>query len=458
MFYSDKFGSTQDLIPTYLKLESGNSRDYVNSLQARKMMAYAKNSRVDILTFLWSHLSKKFSQKSLKEMVFIWNNEIPRLLKRIALTYKNKAVRTLADDAKTELYNALQPQLHVERKELNRMAKMFNTVLVRPIWYGERESLEHQILTQADCIVEFDNTDENKLLKVSYMRYDSTRNKEIWVHWTENDHFASEDEEGKKRIIVQGIEGNDYNRIPYEILRIEECMDFWGDGLSPIVDHQEAINGRLTDLYNKAYMSLGIPFGINLNIKKDNFVINPDKGVFVDDVDISRMANPDFRFITADQKILDDKQIIESEQKELSNSLGIPDNGVRYSSGYERELDYQEVIDINQDDEEVFRAFEHRLFKLDALIMRIDAKKDFGDVFSIEFAPIEFPKTEQDQILEWDWELEHNTTTVVDIYMKKTGITDRNEAIKILEMNKTENSKFIGQKPQTLFPNIGEQV
>lgn len=445
----DKNGKTmgENLIDYYAQ-KAGYETQAEEIIRAQKIYDYLKNDSAAIRWHLSSYMGKIVNAKTLANMPLIWLNEVPRIIRRLCLVYKDPAVRTLT--AKEEDYKAITRQLNKASKEMHKQGKLFNTILVRPIWTGKE--LTYQIITRniADITPVANDPLQMQELRYQVEYYVKDKPDTAVIHWTDDNYWAT-DLNGNG-ISFEGIPDdnvNPYGRIPFEILRFEECADFWGDGMPDLVEGQEALNGRLTDTFFKLYMSFGQPLGTNLNIKLTDFSIGYDKPLLRDGVknDASEAA-PDLKFITPDHKVELDKIVNDWFQDQLARCKGLPASSIRYTSGYEREVDNFELLDINQDDQEILREFEERRFELEKVVLKIDAGKDFGSAkYSVQFAPIEFPLTETETWERRENEYKYNMSTPID-WVKEESPTLEDEQIKqMLAKNRALKIELGGATP-----------
>jgi hypothetical protein len=443
-----------------------NENEQLEILNAMKMMAYLRNVKTDILEFLYNQMLITWQKESLEPKRLRFKNEIPRIINRLSLTYKPPANRIIdadsydksGDEVKPpitqENYNDTHPSIQMHMKDVSFVAKLMNTILVMPIYDQETETFRYVSYTRADCDVEYKSGNKNKLEKVRHFmdwRNPNNDNCEeiIIITWTDSEYYATT-LDGKRLKPEQWREGdnltdeNPYGVIPFVILRMTETEGFWGDGLAQLVANQEEVNVRLTDLGFKTDMTFGVPVGTNLKIEADKFNYRPDKGIFVEDIRADTL-NPNLDLVTPEHRITEQRDLIEAEQADLALSVGLPQDRVRYNSSAERELASLELLEINENDQEIYREFEKRLFEMDKIILKAYSNLNIGETFNIEYGKIEFPKTEEEQIKEREWNLKYNITNVVDIYKEETGIDSNEEAVRAIEANKAANQKYIGQ-------------
>lgn len=429
-------------------------------LRTQKMYDYLKNDSAAIKYHLKNYLSKIVNTKTLANMPLIWLNEVPRIISRRCLVYKKQATRKLDNETLNEKYSGYTKYKNKFAKEFHKQGKLFNTILVRPLWDKTKQQLDYIIIARNISDVEIADDDSLKMVELKYQinYFEGDEEKTAVIHWTNEETWATEIETNKeitnKLSWMPEDKKNPYGRIPFEILRFEDCADFWGDGMPDLVEGQEALNARLTDAFFKLYMSFGQPVGTNLGIKKDEFSIGYDKPILRDNVrNDNTEAPPNLEFITPEHRIDLDKEVNDWFKNQLANTKGLPSNGIRYTSGYEREVDNIELIDLNIDDQDILRDFEERLFDLEKIVLRVDAKIELGDAkISINFAKVEMPETETDKWTRRDKEYNYNMSTPIDWLIEEQGLT-KEQAQEKLTKNKTDVETIL-PKPKSKLQDL----
>jgi hypothetical protein len=238
---------------------------------------------------------------------------------------------------------------------------------------------------------------------------------------------------------------NPYNRIPFITLRLDESSDFWGDGMNDIVQSNEHLNARLTDTFYKMFLSFGIPLGVNLGIKAQDFVLSPDTPVMVNEAKLDQQV-PDLKFITPDQKIELDKIVSDWFINEMGVSKGLPAGAFAEketaTSGYSKMIDNLELVDLNEDDKEALREFEYDLFDLQKQALEVETGQQMKGELNFEFTPIEFPKSDNEIWLNREKEFQYNISTPLDWLREYRPEATDDELMESLKNNQITNSEF----------------
>ena len=127
---------------------------------AAKSYAYYKKDHLEILSYLGQHLGVTIKDPSiLRRMPIVYLNDIPRIVRRLAMVYKTTPERIYSSEPSEEL-QAILNKNDKWFKEFHRQAKLLNTIAVRPLWREKYQKFDFLILGRhlANVIPE-----ENKL-------------------------------------------------------------------------------------------------------------------------------------------------------------------------------------------------------------------------------------------------------------------------------------------------------
>jgi len=414
-----------------------SQKDFEDDL-ANKAYAYYKKDTSAIHAYLFNYLSTIINERSLARMQMVTVNYVPKIIKRLTMLYKTApTVENVSDN-----YFEYNLNLNYYRKEVHRLSKLMNTILIRPIW--DEGKFRFMILHRGICDVITDAEDWFKMKELRYNVIKKVNGEEKIVRmiWTSETLKQTDLHDN-----VLSVEKNIYNRIPFIVVRLEESADFWGDGQVELVLGNEALNARITDDYNKKYLEFGIPIGINLGVEADQFYIAPDMPFMINNVR-QDMQQPSLTFATPDHKIESSMGLNDWYVKALSIASGLPPSSFSQNetalSGYAKTIDNLELIDLNNDDKPAMKRFEFELFELENLILKKEGVKEMSGKLSINFSPIEFPKTNEEIISKRKFDAEYNISTPAQWLAEDKGISV-DEADEVIRNNKQANSETIGQ-------------
>lgn len=423
---------------------------------ALKSYVYYKNDLPGIQTYLHNYLSDFINSGTLQKMPLVVLNYVPKILKRLTLLYKKAPLSQVGDyDSKeNELYQRWTRNLNKYRKEFHRQAKLFNTILVRPIPDEDKEQFHYLILNRGICEVETDPVNHQKLKQLEYqIPHPDKKDEDITLVWSADEYYAK-DKNGRRITITMPdgtvIDGkNPYKRIPFVELRMEDGSDYWGDGMNDLVQANEHLCGRLSDTFFKLYMSFGVPFGVNLDIKADEFYISPDMPVMVNNAGVDKLT-PSLDFISPDQKVELDRQVNDWFINELGIIKGLPAGafaeGEKAMSGYAKMIDNLELMDLNEEDKDALREFEFELFDLQKQALEVETNVKLKGDLDFEFTPYDFPKSDDEIWLNREKEFSYNITTPIDWLREYRPDATDDELEQILTDNKAFNETLKRQK------------
>ena len=455
--YNDKFGRDQARL-TYLE-DQRSIKEYLDQ-QALKNYFYYQNDQVGMLKFLNEYLHKMISKPEVKTLMpRVLMNEVPRVVRRLSMIYKKQPDReysSLSEEQETVL-----KWTYKKYKEFHRQAKLLNTILVRPIWNEDGYFDYHIIGRQYADVVENIN-DFNKMDELSYWKVvkdNEGQDEFIKIHWTEENYWAT-DADGNPISpslydFLDDNNENPYKRIPFIKLKLQDSSDFWGDGLSDIVNMQEHNNAKLCDTYYKLWMSFGYPVGQNLQIKADEFSVSPYQPIMVDNIKgDDQPASLDF--VTPDHKVEQDQDTVDWARKSAGNTKGMSGSSMSEQgnemSGYRKMLDEQEIIEANEEDKEVLRDFEFELFDM----MKLEAKTMRGMSFenvnmeSVSYKPYEQIKTSDELWFDREQEYKYNLSTPVDWKKEESPNMTEEEILETLKKNRVVKVELGGDRPSLL--------
>ena len=355
---------------SYVKSEL-NLKEFLDN-QAAKNYAYYKRDHSDILMFLEKHLRSIISdERVLQLMPKVYVNDVHRVVKRLSLIYNNEPKRTFSKDKIDEKVLDVLNDAFTQYKEFHRLAKLLNTILVRPIWSEKKQKFVFLTLGRHYATAITSEEHKHDLEEIWYLKEVEIKGKKefVRVHWTDTDYWITDQNDNKIQIEGLSAEGdiNPYGRIPFVELRLEDSTDYWGDGMSDFVNLIEANNAKLCDALYKQWLSFGYPIGTNLSVTAEEFQIAPYKPMMVDNAR-NDMISPSLAFVSPDHQIEQDKELIDYMRRAGGTSQGLSasnfSNEILQQSGYAKTIDNQELLDQNKEDRPILRKFEFELFDM----------------------------------------------------------------------------------------------
>ena len=375
-------------------------------------------------------------------------NVVRKIVNNLATAYIKPAKRNIdGTERDQQLFADIQKQaaLDMVLKQASKYAKLLKTALLRPVWRNDK--LEIDLLTP-DILDVVTGDSPRDLKKVMVTHYpESGKAEEITYSLWDADTFQRLDWRGST------IESQPN---PYKVLPFTPCWDslpidsFWVQGGADLITAQDAINEKLTDLmyiirqqgFGVGYIKSGDhgPTGMGI---LDTVRANP--GSFVN---LPSDPNAEIGFASPDAPIQGVWETIESiiQQTAIANGLSAHSVTAKVSdeSGISKIVSNAELQEKRQDDIELWRRYEARLFDLIRIVWNTHNTRKFSDnaQFNIDFAEIRETSQEIEQSEKWQTLIDAGQASPVDWAIARNPDFSREDAVKHLEQIKQENQQF----------------
>lgn len=418
-------------------------------LQAEKNIFYYKRNYLGIKKYLDEHLSTIITDTEIfKWMPRVIINDIPRFIDRLCLLYKNPANRTFTGSK--EIIPIFEKGLNRNIKEFHRIAKLQNTILVRPLF--ENGKFTFIVLDRSRAIVKTMEDDYNYMTELIYPRELTIRDESvtIYYHWDADKIWVTDKDNNEIRNLPENITkdlgANPYKEIPFIVLRLRDGYDdFWGDGIPEVVNNNEIISGKLSDTVAKQWMSFGYGIGTNLGKKSKEMRFAPYEIIVANDVRAD-MAQPKLEFVTPDHKVLEDRDLTDWLRKTVGNAMGMSgasmSEQISEMSGYSKQMDNIEIADQNNDDRDVLIEFEFELNRLMNKEYLLIEKKNGVVLSQVNLREYQFPKSTNEIWEEREYELKYDISTPEDWLREDRPDLDKAQIKQLLADNKTVNANY----------------
>jgi len=253
--------------------------------------------------FVIDYISPYYTLESLQEIIIDRRSIVPRIVKNVAMLYKEAAKRTIKqgeedhpanDGYQTHIQDAM---IHVQAKRWHRIYTLCDAVAVRPAVreVDGRKRLQYDILAPNEFRVAFDANDNvHKFLHPAAL-YDETGGitEYVIVVWTDEELYY-QTATGEKGTFSEHPDGvNPYGQIPWVIISKDGSNVYTG-GLSDLVESNLKINFlSMLEMEDSAFAAISIPFGVNILGKLDaKMKFSPRAGVFVETDGLSSVSTP----------------------------------------------------------------------------------------------------------------------------------------------------------------------
>jgi len=395
----------------------------------------------ELLALVQAELSR-VSDVNLDTIPFQPLNICGRIISDLAMIYKKPARRRVGD---VDPYEGIKSNINVQARAWDALARLHNTVLVRPFWWKDEERLEYRIYTPAHTEVKWREDDYTRPESVVYYTSrlsPSGMYESIAYEWTSTDArmITAEGED-----VIDGLRdtSNPYGELPFVVLRLQDMGDFWGEGATELTQANVQFLAQWSLLLENAQQQgFSIPFGINTGLGRRvlsqsetgsnelrTVGIGPRKGIFVENV-ASEEATPSLTYITpqplldATGRLLDKSLSLVCWRYGLSmDRLAIikSDAGLRNGqSGVAKALDNADLEEIREAALETYREFESELYRVTAMVLAKDGGPTLPDPkeFRIDFAELDVKRTFDEIKAEREFKLANGMATVPEFMVE----------------------------------------
>ena len=454
-----------------LQLAYHKDRSDKNSIRVteqEKQYRYYVGDAYNVKRYLLTALSKTYDEKDVEEMQLQWVNITEKIINQMAVVYLDPAIRTImmddkVDDELTDYYlNIIPKNINTADKEGHRLSKLHNTALPQVVF--DEESKRFIYKTNSSYFY----TAKHEFGKLTELSYEKYFNDEWFrVFWTEDEHYRK-DAVGNGKTPMPGAEGteNPFGVIPFPVFRLKNSVDFWGEGQSDVVNVNEQVNLLLTKLINRdiIFGTEGTLLAINLDLHKKGKEEEGEKKIrtgvshpiAVNEVKVDD-AQPSLQHVAGSPDIEAVKGTIDWYIKMIANFNGLNPNAVlsqiKDTSDFQKIMDAVDQMEVRKDDIEPCRAFEEERFKITKIMNNKlvgtpggEGLKEIPEEASlfVDFADIEVQKTPQDKRDDYDWKLEKNLISLLDIVKEENPDLTDEQAEEVLTKNRAANSTLGG--------------
>lgn len=458
------FNSKNDAEDIISKYES--KEEYNRVAIAEKLYSYYIGDYDSIKKYTNKSLLISFSPETIEEMQKPIINIINKIINRQALAYIKQPERYLLNEKDNEVYQELlkTSKIKTKSKEWNKLAKLFDCVLVETCW--REDKIEYDILIpQFVSVIE----DENNYLKIKELIYCKTYKDDLrYIYWSREKYIVMNKDYKIIRDELNPENINPYGVIPFIPLRLRETKNFWGEGDIELVDINEKINILLASSYfNSIMQSHGQPIAINMGIKGKiktgaNHIIQVEGAT-------SDFITPSFTFAQPQPSTTSTMEQIDYLIKMVCVSRGLPAFSVSTEttaqSGVSKAIDSAELYEMRQNDIERLEDFEKELFNITKIINNYHNDKQINDEdLIVEFEEVKPPISEEESLRIKEAKLKLGLWTPIDDLIDEENGIDEIKALEIikanLEVRNILNDEFglTDMKPLQEIAQISEEL
>ena len=377
-------------------------------------------------------------------------NLVKKLCNNLAMAYLSNPTREVVGTKRDQqIYQHIieSSKLDVKMKVVSRYAKLLKTLLIRPIWRDGK--IELDVLTGDILDILTANTVE-KLERVMITNYpQSGKQNDINYSVWDKDIFRRLDHNGNE---IE-VEENPYKLLPFiPIWDSWPCAGtFWMPGGDDLINCQEAVNARLTELQlTLRYQAFGVAVSKGMS---DGTVreVGPNSVIEIQDPEGS------FEYKKTHSPIAAMLEAIEFLSKNLAITNGLPAQSMSIKatqeSGLAKISGNRELEESRRDQLSLFSTFEKELFTMNKIIWNYhnpNRKLSEESRLKIDFAD---PKPVLDplkQVESFEKELNMGTKSRTDILMIQNPDLSKEDAQVKLQEIIDENKQFNNSPDEAL--------
>ncbi len=319
-----------------------------------------------------------------------------------------------------------------------RFAKLSDVCHIRVVWRNER--IEYDIIPSHLITVKEkpDDYTQPEAILMRFIKADKNgEDKLTYMYMDENETILMNDQGMFKESTP-----NEYKILTVLPMRIRETENYFGEGDSSLVDINEKIIVALVNAFDNMIMqSHGQPFGVNLGLEAGSLKTGPKHMIEVNKV-MSDMATPTFEFVQPNPSTKEAMEFIDWMIKEACIQRGLPPFSVSTdtvaTSGASKIMDNLELMEIRQDDIEILKEFEHKLYEITRAVWNFhnpSRKLDEKMRFAVEFEEQTAETTELEELNAKKIKLAMGLWTPVEDFTDPDNGVDETMALDIVKQN-----------------------
>ena len=394
-----------------------------------KMVNYYMGQNTD------KYIAQYFSVDTFREVPLYKINVTKKFIDKLSGVYRNAPRRKVGGIYENPRYEKLLYKKDLKLKHIERMIKLLDVIALNVSFNEETQQINYQPIYYFDAF--FDELNPKDPIAVIYPLLSPTDD----VSYDGETMFCYLDDEKK---VIFDVNGNVLQEIPhsYGVLpfvfprRVEQIDDFFGKGAIDIVSVNEHVNITMTELQlGLRFQMFGQPYATG--VYEDTPIARTGSDTIIN---LPEGANFGIVSPKANISAVIDSIKFQIEMLAMTNHLSVSfdSNQDRPSSGLALIIKDHDRIEYYKDDIELFRDFEHSLYKLERIIAETNGIY-LSDDFSIDFDEPDYPVSLTEQIQKDTWDLDQNLITLPEIMMRyKKDITEADAKL-MIERNTTIN-------------------
>jgi hypothetical protein len=365
-------------------------------------------------------------------------NIVRKIVNKRAMVYKTAPVRTFSgmDQAAGEaLYSSAG--VNVALKKANRLVKLCKSCALQVRWSGTQFTIATITPNVLDVVADDPIAPERIVVtRPGEKQLDTT-----YSDWTA-ETFQKLDWRGKPL----PVPGNEDGRNPYGVLPFVPVFDampdgdFFLEGGADLVEAQRAVNVALVNLWRSIELqshgqawATGLPAGDAVRTGPDRAITLPEGGSF----GFASPGTPIEEVLAAIEFVI--------KQTAVANDLAANTFEIdqKAQSGTAKAADIRDLLESRQDDVELWRGYEARLFEVIKRVVNTHQPGTIpeGASVSVDFGEVTDTISESDRLDAYQRRVDLGIWSPIDCFMADNpDIRDRSEAMRILTERREESA------------------
>jgi hypothetical protein len=376
-------------------------------------------------------------------------NLVKKVIDTRATVYRTKPTRTfegMDQAAGEQLYTELAANLVLKRA--SRLTKLCKTTLLQVGWSGDRPTL--YVLTPNVTDVEHEG-DPQRPSRIIITHKGARPEDTTFSEWTATT-FRKFDYRGRQIT----VDGNRTGLNPYGVLPFVPLFDympsdaFWLPGGDDLVEAQQAVNVALTNLWRCVELqshgqgwASGLPASETLRAGPDRFITLPEGG----QLGFAAPNSPISEVLEAIAFVI--------KQTAIANSLSpqIFETTSKAESGLARLLDNRDLMEAREDDLELWRVYEGRLWTVIRAVANTHRPGSIpeGATMRVDFGEMSATETAADQVKRMRELVALGVYSPVDCLLELNPDLSREDAMRLLAERRDEAATLGVQLAEPIF-------
>lgn len=336
----------------------------------------------------------------------------------------------------------------------DRMVELLGKVGICPRWHTELDYIVLDILTPDRTVVTQDPQDHTRAIEVRYIISETTNTVNqgevtTWAIWTRDAYTEAELFSNGDISKTLKSEPNPYGEIPIAwFTNSQELDEFWHDSGYPIIETNETVNIRLSNLMLALdYQTVSLLVTIGMPASQ-SIPIGVTQRLNIPAGEIGQgLAGYDAKYITPSPLLRDVWDLINQLILNVAKLYGLSAQSYNrdssaFASGYQLKLSKQDIVNRNKLKREFYRQSIKDLCRY--MMMCYTTNSDFNfyeTAVNIDFGDIQFETNPIEQAQLNAIELGNGITSEVQILMDRNPDLTEEDAIALFAKYREHRSK-----------------